>query len=820
MSAAPSETDIAIFQHLSNQQKIDITRPPRESPSQAQQGPSMSFSGPRLGISPNLGSIQSQQLQQVPPPPQYEDTLESSIPNPFVVSGIAEIHSSEEFLDNPFDGVCQEAIEEFGEPGEFGAGFAQPQARQHQPQPQVPPRFRVMPQVPQTQQAPLFRPSPHPQHPQPRRTTSEFAQRVRERLGGGSGGGGVNRERPQAHAPQQGLPNVPRPSPPWKNPEFQEAVRRVSGQGQRQRQSSVSQHSAVSRGPLASALRQFPTDPGVRPQQGRAQEHDPSQAQFQDQEEFDYSRGFGSMSPNASLHPTADPIRMRELQAMAPAPELPFHVDDEEERHEKQITLIELRKLETQGVKLTRSFSMSDSLFEMKLELERQKDTQDTVNTVSFMRDSMCMILSALEMLNNRFGPFLSINGWSDTVCKDPSRYNHALERIYKKFWRKSEPSPIMELGWLIIGSMMVYHFKNKFLGGKFSMPGMDPSSAAPNAAGPDPEPQRPQQTPPTQPQQQQQTFQYPYPPHYPYGPQGPQGPPASQPQQQTFQYPPQYPQTQTHPHYSQGPQGPQSPQAPPPNAYSIPPIPPSMYAPVSNPTVSPQTQSPPQRMTPSSAPLSKASADDAGTAGVKRRAVLRPPSSRQQSVQEPPPQFSPEVFPQMTQMLPPQDPRVVQQDPRVVPPQHSQRPPLSQRPKPQSQQSQKQKRRYQLPTIPEQVLPNVQEPEEPLEEPEDHEEPEEPLEDIYDEDFDALNSLDIANMTDAQIEELARRFENSGANAGEDAEADEAEEDAENPEADGDGDGDAEAVEMYQQMREERANRDDDVLSISIPIH
>lgn len=159
----------------------------------------------------------------------------------------------------------------------------------------------------------------------------------------------------------------------------------------------------------------------------------------------------------------ADPIAGAESRVNAPEPEMPFSENDENVRREKQTTLIELYKLESQGVVLSRKFNMQDPLFDMKFELEKQRDCLDTNNAIFLFRESLRMILPTLEAVNKRFGPFLQIDGWSSRVCEDMTKYNHALERLYRKFWRKSQPSPIIELGWLIIGSMLMYHFQAKF---------------------------------------------------------------------------------------------------------------------------------------------------------------------------------------------------------------------------------------------------------------------------------------------------------------------------------------------------------------------
>lgn len=137
----------------------------------------------------------------------------------------------------------------------------------------------------------------------------------------------------------------------------------------------------------------------------------------------------------------------------------------EAERLEKQGYLIELSNLKQKGVPLSRDFTLRDSIAELEFELKKQQNHATTRQHVTFMRDMLRIGINGLEIGNQRFGPFLSIDGWAESITGDMQKYDGALERLYKRYFRKSQMSPLMELGWLIIGSMMAWHFKSKFLG-------------------------------------------------------------------------------------------------------------------------------------------------------------------------------------------------------------------------------------------------------------------------------------------------------------------------------------------------------------------
>ena len=132
---------------------------------------------------------------------------------------------------------------------------------------------------------------------------------------------------------------------------------------------------------------------------------------------------------------------------------------------EKHALLLELRRLEQGGSKLSRSFGMADSIESMEYEVERHRIQADTDTSVAFMKDAIKLGLSGLEIVNQKLGPFLMLDGWSDTVTGDMNRFDPSLKRIYKRLFRRGAPNPFVELAMIIFGSMVLHHFKCKVLG-------------------------------------------------------------------------------------------------------------------------------------------------------------------------------------------------------------------------------------------------------------------------------------------------------------------------------------------------------------------
>ena len=159
----------------------------------------------------------------------------------------------------------------------------------------------------------------------------------------------------------------------------------------------------------------------------------------------------------------------------------------EAERLEKQGYLIELQALQAKGVKLTRDFSMKDSLTELEFEVQKQNSAVNAAAAVSNMKDMMRLAFNGMEMANARLGPFLCIDGWAESLTSDMKRFDCALEKLYKRYWRRQSMSPIMELGMIILGSLAMHHFKTKL----FGPVGPRPRSSSPAPAEAPPAPPR-----------------------------------------------------------------------------------------------------------------------------------------------------------------------------------------------------------------------------------------------------------------------------------------------------------------------------------------
>lgn len=132
---------------------------------------------------------------------------------------------------------------------------------------------------------------------------------------------------------------------------------------------------------------------------------------------------------------------------------------------EKQSVLLELERLKTaHNVTLTKNYTLDDRLDDMQFEVRRHLLNIEEANTLNFMRDGMKLAFTGIELANSKLGPFLELDGWSSEMCQDIQKYDSALSRLHKKYWRRNSMSPEMELGMAILGSIGMHHFKKKFM--------------------------------------------------------------------------------------------------------------------------------------------------------------------------------------------------------------------------------------------------------------------------------------------------------------------------------------------------------------------
>ena len=181
----------------------------------------------------------------------------------------------------------------------------------------------------------------------------------------------------------------------------------------------------------------------------------------------------------STTQPTFEHIMNQRVHHTAPFPAYTGskHINDRE-LLDKQAILLDMEKLKLQGVKLSKNWTLEDRLDDMRFEMRRHTLHLEEMNNVNIMRDGMRLMCTGVEMISGKLG-LLDIDGWATEVCTDMGRYDSALGRIYRKYWKRStSTSPEMEIVMGLIGSIGMYHFKRKI--GNHIFPGASGSMRAP----------------------------------------------------------------------------------------------------------------------------------------------------------------------------------------------------------------------------------------------------------------------------------------------------------------------------------------------------
>tara|TARA_B110000046_G_scaffold183366_1_gene219356 strand:+ start:532 stop:1473 length:942 start_codon:yes stop_codon:yes gene_type:complete len=144
-----------------------------------------------------------------------------------------------------------------------------------------------------------------------------------------------------------------------------------------------------------------------------------------------------------------------------PPPPPPVHTQ-EEDGDTKRTLLLDLRRLEMQGLRLSKEWTMDDAADDMMLEIRKHSLAMDEMSNVNMMRDGMRLLVTGIEMVNNRIG-LLDLEGWSSDVCRDLNKHDANLSRIYRKYWKRStSTSPEVDICMSLVGSMGFHHMKRK----------------------------------------------------------------------------------------------------------------------------------------------------------------------------------------------------------------------------------------------------------------------------------------------------------------------------------------------------------------------
>jgi len=132
------------------------------------------------------------------------------------------------------------------------------------------------------------------------------------------------------------------------------------------------------------------------------------------------------------------------------------------ERRAKSAYIAQLSKMRLQGIPISRDYTMSDDLEEMRLEFERHQSCVAMIEKVETMRRWIGIVLAVAEFLLLLLR--IDVSGWSGEVVKElqSRRYDAVLEKLYRKYWKRSAPSPEFSLAMMVLGMLAFKWLDNR----------------------------------------------------------------------------------------------------------------------------------------------------------------------------------------------------------------------------------------------------------------------------------------------------------------------------------------------------------------------
>lgn len=126
---------------------------------------------------------------------------------------------------------------------------------------------------------------------------------------------------------------------------------------------------------------------------------------------------------------------------------------------EKQEILLKLLALENKGVALTKKYSMSSKLSDLKFELALHKNNAEIDVSVKFQQKLLMAAVTGLEFANKRFDPIgAKLDGWSESVMENLDDYETVFAKLHEKYKNRADLPPELQLMVTLVGSAFMFH--------------------------------------------------------------------------------------------------------------------------------------------------------------------------------------------------------------------------------------------------------------------------------------------------------------------------------------------------------------------------
>jgi hypothetical protein len=128
-------------------------------------------------------------------------------------------------------------------------------------------------------------------------------------------------------------------------------------------------------------------------------------------------------------------------------------------KKEKQEILLKLLALEKKGVALTKKYSMSSKLSDLRFELELHKNNSELEVSVKFQQKVLMAAVTGLEFANKKFDPISAkLDGWSESVMENLDDYESIFLKLHEKYKNRAELPPELQLLVTLAGGAFMFH--------------------------------------------------------------------------------------------------------------------------------------------------------------------------------------------------------------------------------------------------------------------------------------------------------------------------------------------------------------------------
>lgn len=133
--------------------------------------------------------------------------------------------------------------------------------------------------------------------------------------------------------------------------------------------------------------------------------------------------------------------------------------DKKSSKKEKQEILLKLLALEKKGVSLTKKYSMSSKLSDLKFELNLHKDNAEVEASVKLQQKILMAAVTGLEFANKTFDPIgAKLDGWSESVMDNLDDYESIFVKLHEKYKTRADLPPELQLLVTLAGSAFMFH--------------------------------------------------------------------------------------------------------------------------------------------------------------------------------------------------------------------------------------------------------------------------------------------------------------------------------------------------------------------------